>query len=265
MKTTSLLVVFAAIAFAAPGAVIAQSVYTHSHHRVPEGQQEAAAEWYNRVLGGEPGEIGPGPGVRHHNGFVGSMPNEGMAGDGAESVIDHIGIGVPDVRAAVEVIREIGGEIRTEPQEGVTAALISHVTDPWGGRFELLEDPVYTGVNHIHLYAADADGMRDWFLDVFGGELNEERGRGRFHTILYGDVWVHVSQAADDDPRMGSRYRATDHIGFRVPSLDEFRARLLASGYEPYLERPNPPGADLMFLEGPEGLHIEMTEPAPSR
>ena len=128
MKMTSQFVVLAAIAIASPGAVMAQSVYTHSHHRVPEGQLEAAAEWYNRVLGGEPGEIGPGPGIRHHNGFVGSMPNEGMAGDGAESVIDHIGIGVPDVRAAVEVIREIGGEIRTEPQEGVTAALISRMT-----------------------------------------------------------------------------------------------------------------------------------------
>ena len=264
MKTTSILVV-AAMVLAASGAAMAQSVYTHSHHRVPEGQLEAAAEWYNRVFGGEPGEIGPGPGVRYHNGFVGSMPNEGMAGDGAESVIDHIGISVPDVRVAVEVIREIGGEIRTEPQEGVTAALISHVTDPWGGRFELLEDPVYTGVNHIHLYAADADAMKDWFLEVFGGEYNEERGRGRFHTILYDDVWVHVTQTAEDDQRMGSRYRATDHIGFRVPSLDEFRAKLLTSGYEPYLERPNPPRADLMFLEGPEGLHIEMTEPVRSR
>ena len=26
----------------------------------------------------------------------------------------------------------------------------------------------------------------------------------------------------------------------------------------------NPPGADLMFFEGPDGLHVEMTEPIPS-
>ena len=42
---------------------------------------------------------------------------------------------------------------------------------------------------------------------------------------------------------------------------DAFRETLQASGYEPYLERPNPPGADLMFFEGPDGLHVEMTEP----
>ena len=172
-------------------------------------------------------------------------------------------VNVGPTRAAVELIRDIGGEIRTEPQTGVTAYLISHVTDPWGGRFELLEDPVYTGINHIHLFASDADAMSDWFLEVFGGEYDEERGQGNFHTILYGSVWVHITQVADDDQRAPSRYRATDHIGFRVPSLDAFRLKLMASGYEPYLERPNPPRADLMFFEGPEGLHVEMTEPAP--
>ena len=252
----------AVLALSAPGLVLAQSVFTHAHYRVPEGQQAEAAEWYNRVLGGEPGEIGPGPGVRHYNGFVGTMANEGMAGDGAVNVLDHVGISVPDVRAAVELIREIGGEIRTEPQVGVTAALIAHVTDPWGGRFELLEDPEYLGINHAHIFASDADATRDWFLQVFGGELNEERGQGRFHTILYDNVWVHVTQAPEDDPRMSSRFRAADHIGFRVPSLDAFRDTLRASGYEPYLERPNPPGADLMFFEGPDGLHVEMTEPS---
>ena len=252
----------AVLSLSAPGfGLCQQSVFTHVHLRVPEGQQAAAAEWYNRVLGGEPGEIGPGPGVRHHNGFIGTMPNEGMAEGGG--VIDHVGVSVDDVRAAVELIREIGGEIRTEPQEGVTAPLIAHVTDPWGGRFELLEDPVYTGINHAHLFASDADSMREWFLQVYGGEYDEERGQGRFHAILYGDVWIHITQAAEDDRRAPSRSRATDHIGFRVPSLDEFRGTLRASGYEPYLERPNPPGADLMFLEGPDGVHIEMTEPAP--
>jgi catechol 2,3-dioxygenase-like lactoylglutathione lyase family enzyme len=252
-----------AMACLAPGLALSQSVFTHSHLRVPEGQQAEAAQWYHAVLGGEPGETGPGPGVRYPNGFVGTMPNEGMAGDGAESVIDHVGISVPDVRATVELIRELGGEIRTEPQTGITAYLISHVTDPWGGRFELLEDPVYTGINHVHLYAADADVMRDWFLEVFGGEYDEERGRDNFDAILYGSMWIHISQAADGDRRTSSRYRATDHIGFRVPSLDQFRDTLQASGYEPYLERPNPPGADLMFFEGPGGLHVEMTEPAP--
>jgi catechol 2,3-dioxygenase-like lactoylglutathione lyase family enzyme len=258
------LILLIATAVLAPGISWSQSVFTHAHLRVPEGQQAQAATWYHRVLGGDPGELGPGPGIRHHNGFVGTMPNEGMAGDSGESVLDHIGISVGDVRATVELARELGAEIRTEPRTGITAPVIAHITDPWGGRFELMQDPIYTGVNHVHLYTADADAMRDWFLTVFGGEYDADRGQGRFHNILYDSgVWVLISQAPAGEQRMASRYRAADHIGFRVPSLDDFRAKLLASGYAPYLERPNPPGADLLFLEGPDGLHIEMTEPAP--
>ena len=45
-----------------------------------------------------------------------------------------------------------------------------------------------------------------------------------------------------------------------MKSLGEFRTKLLASGYEPYLERPNPPGSDLMFFVGPEGIHFEIME-----
>jgi catechol 2,3-dioxygenase-like lactoylglutathione lyase family enzyme len=249
----------AAIAFLTPGFALAQSEFYHAHNRVPREQQADVAEWYHQVLGGEPGELGPGPGIRHHNGFVGSYPNNGMADDGAVSVIDHVGIGVSDVAATVELARELGAQIRTEPRQGVTAPVIAHITDPWGGRFELLQDDVYTGINHIHIYASDADAMRDWLLEVFGGEYDEARGQGRFHAILYGTVWFLISQA--EDQRYASRYRTTDHIGFRVPSLDETWEASTATGYEPYLRRANPPGGDLMFIEGPDGLHIELTEP----
>jgi catechol 2,3-dioxygenase-like lactoylglutathione lyase family enzyme len=244
----------AVLALSAPAVTMAQSVFTHAHMRVPEGQQAAAADWYHEVLGGELAEIGPGPIIRHHNGFVGTMANEGPAGDGAESVIDHVGIAVADVRAAVRT------EPRTAPVPG--DPLIAHLTDPWGGRFELVEETGWPpGIHHIHLYASDAEVMRDWFLSVFGGE--NDTTPLPFKRIRYDDIWIVISQAADDDRRESSRFRVTDHIGFRVPSLDAFRDTLAASGYEPYLERPNPPGADLMFFEGPDGLHVEMTEPAP--
>lgn len=251
----------AVAAFVAPGFAFAQSIFTHAHMRVAEGQQAEAAEWYQSIFGGEVGEIGPGPVARYENGFVGTMANEGRPGDGAQSVLDHIGMGVPDVRAAVELVRASGGEIRTEPQKaGPNGPMIAHVTDLWGGRFELVEEGAAPAIHHVHLFASNADAMRDWFLEVFGGEHDSEAGTP-FHRVVYDNIWVHITQAADDDPRHASRYRAADHIGFRVPSLDAFRQALAQSGYTPYLERPNPPGADLMFFEGPDGLHVEMTEP----
>ena len=106
----------ASLALLAPGYTLAQSEFYHAHNRVPADKQAEAAQWYHQVLGGEPGELGPGPGIRHHNGFIGTYPNNGMAGDGAVSVLDHVGVGVPDVAATVELARELGAEIRTEPQ-----------------------------------------------------------------------------------------------------------------------------------------------------
>jgi len=104
--------------------------------------------------------------------------------------------------------------------------------------------------------------MRDWFLQVFGGENIPARGKGIFHTILYGDLWVHVSNPPEGASVAPSRGRAIDHMGFKVDSIDEFRVTLLQSGYAPYEERGTAPERRLMFFEGPEGLHFEIEQDA---
>ena len=243
--------------FSLPGAALAQATFTHVHMRVPDTAEAAA--WHQALLGGEIVSRGPGQAVVHRNGMVMTMEAEGETPPSQGGVIDHFGIAVDDVAATVARARDMGAQIRTEPQVGVTASTIAFIEDPWGTRMELLEDPVYTGVNHVHIMASDADGVHEWFLELFGGEDIPARGKGRFHTILYGDLWVHISQPADGVPAP-SRFRSIDHVGFRVPSLQAFGEALEASGYTPYLVRPNPPGSDLMFFEGPEGIHFEITE-----
>ena len=243
--------------FLLPGSALAQTTFTHVHMRVPDTAEAAA--WHQALLGGEIVSRGPGQAVLHRNGMVMTMVAEGETPRSEGGVIDHFGIAVEDVAATVARAREMGAQIRTEPQVGVTASTIAFIEDPWGTRIELLEDPVYTGVNHLHMMASDADAVHDWFLQMFGGEDIPARGKGRFHTILYGDLWVHISQPAQGVPAP-SRFRSIDHIGFRVPSLQTFGEALEASGYPPYLVRPNPPGSDLMFFEGPEGIHFEITE-----
>jgi catechol 2,3-dioxygenase-like lactoylglutathione lyase family enzyme len=240
-----------------PGSALAQTTFTHVHMRVPDTAEAAA--WHQALLGGEVVDRGPGQAVLHPNGLVMTMQTEGDTLPSEGGVIDHFGIAVEDVAATVARAREMGAQIRTEPQVGVTASTIAFIEDPWGTRMELLEDPVYTGVNHVHMMASDPDGVHDWFLEMFGGEDIPARGKGQFHTILYGDLWIHISQPAEGVPAP-SRFRSIDHIGFRVPSLQAFGDALDASGYTPYLVRPNPPGSDLMFFEGPEGIHFEIAE-----
>ena len=240
-----------------PNSALAQTTFTHVHMRVPDTAEAAA--WHQALLGGEVVDRGPGQAVLHRNGLVMTMLAEGETPPSEGGVIDHFGIAVEDVAATVARARDMGAQIRDEPRVGVTASTIAFIEDPWGTRMELLEDPVYTGVNHVHMMASDADGVHEWFLEIFGGEDIPARGKGQFHTILYGDLWVHISEPAEGVPAP-SRFRSIDHIGFRVPSLQAFGEVLEASGYKPYMVRPNPPGSDLMFFEGPEGIHFEITE-----
>ena len=157
-----------ASAFLLPWIASAESTFTHVHIRVPD--TAAAAAWHEELMGGEVRPGGPGPFIHYSNGFVGTMSNDGeVAPPSDEGVIDHFGIAVADVPATVTKARDMGAQVMTEPQEGITAPVIAFIEDPWGVRIELVEDPVYSGVNHIHLFAADPDAVRDWFLAVFGG------------------------------------------------------------------------------------------------
>ena len=109
------------------------------------------------------------------------------------------------------------------------------------------------------MMASDADAVHDWFLQMFGGEDIPARGKGRFIPSCMATSGS-TSRSLRRVVPAPSRFRSIDHIGFRVPSLQTFGEALEASGYTPYLVRPNPPGSDLMFFEGPEGIHFEITE-----
>jgi len=241
-----------------PGLAPAQSTFTHIHMRVSD--TEVAASWYRNLLGGEVTRGGPGPSIRQVNGVIGTMPNEGNAGASRGGAIDHFGFGVADVEAAVERARRMGARIDEEPRVGITAPMIAFIEDPWGARVELMQDPEYTRINHVHLMVDDKDEVRDWFLDIFGGEFVPDQGGDNFHCILYDDLWVQITEVPAGE-RAPSRGRSLDHMGFRIAeALPDFAARIEATGYPPYLIRPNPPGSDLLFFEGPGGVHFEVVQ-----
>ena len=247
-----------------PGLALGQSTFTHVHLRAPDAW--AAAHWYHTLVGGElrvGGERGMGA-ARQPNGNIATMFNEpdgSSAPTNVGSVIDHFSVYVDDVDAAVEQARSMGATIDTEPQEGVTVSRIAYIVDPWGTRMEFLEDPDSSGIGHVHVLVTDRDDVRDWFLEIFGGEYDSGRGGDRYHAISYGDVWVHITEVEEE--MAPSRTRSIDHFGFRIAEeLQAFAERIEATGYPPYLIRPNPPGSDLLWFEGPGGIHIEISSSA---
>ncbi len=251
---------FALASVVLPGLAVAQS-FTHVHLRTPD--PAAAAEWYHTLVGGDlrPSAGGMGS-VRQAHGSISTMLDDAEARPSGGSVIDHFGFAVADVPAMVEKARVMGAQVISEPHPGTTSSTIAMIQDPWGTRVELLEDAEFTGFSHVHMVTEDVEVLRDWMLEVFGGDYDPERGGGRIHAIRYDGIWVYLSEAREGST-VPSRGRSLDHIGFSVTDMDATVATIEASGYEPYVIRPSRPGGTtlLMFVEGANGVHFEIAEP----
>jgi hypothetical protein len=110
------------------------------------------------------------------------------------------------------------------------------------------------------MITSGAHELRDWFLEVFEDAIYDpDRAGEPTLAVLLDGIWIYISEARNG-ATAPSRGRTLDHMGLRVDSLQALRGTLETTGVEPYLLRPNPPGSDLMFLEGPGGIHFEISE-----
>jgi len=175
---------------------------------------------------------------------------EGTAG----SVVNHIGMRVRDLKAAVVKCRAAGAEIESEN------AKQAMVIAPDRIRVELtFDDTLTTAVanHHIHLYGSDPDEMRKWYADTFGATPGT---RGPFKAADLPGVNLTFSQ--NDAALAGTEGRALDHIGFEVHDLEAFTHRLEENGLKlavPYKQVPSL-GIAIAFVRDPWGTYIELTE-----
>ena len=253
---STVLVAFVIGAFLLPIGASAQT-FTHVHLRVPDTNE--AAEWYQTLFGGElrPGGMAS---ARYDNGFIGTMLDESNAASSEGSVIDHFGFSVDDIAAKLEQAKGLGATVVSEPADAFTAPTVAMIRDPWGTKVQLIDDPDYAGLHHVHMFTEDPESLRDWFLDVLGGEY-QEPDDAPVHSIRYDGIFVNISQS--DGARAPSRGRSLDHLGFRIDDMDAFVEKIKSTGYEPHEMRPANPTSTtlLMFFEGADGIHFEIAEP----
>ena len=109
------------------------------------------------------------------------------------SVIDHLGFSVADLDAVLSDLESARASV-TSPRRDVDGLFpLAFVEDPWGVRFEVLEDPQHLRFHHIHLRSPEPEATRQWYLDQFRGVRIPLRGR--LDGILYpGNVWVLVTE-----------------------------------------------------------------------
>ncbi len=172
----------------------------------------------------------------------------------AGSVVNHIGLRVRDLKAAVSKCKAAGAEIESEN------AKQAMVIAPDRIRVELtFDDTLTTPVanHHIHLYGPDPNQMRNWYSDYFGATPGM---RGPFQAADLPGVNLSFSQT--DSVLAGTEGRALDHIGFEVHDLEAFTHQLELNGLKlavPYRQVPSL-GIAIAFVRDPWGTYIELTE-----
>lgn len=243
-------------AVAEPESSAPRAIFHHVHQIASD--PAAANDWYLKHLGGTPTKVGPFPAVAYGDtNFLFFKGKEGFAGSAGSSV-DHTGFSCKDINAKMKELADAGVEIVAGiEQEGPIK--YAFVKDPWGTLIEILEDPEIDGFHHIHLATTDPQTTLNWYVNAFGGEIT--KFAGIVPGIRYGDAWVLVKKVAEQPaPTKG---RSIDHVSWGFFDLDAAAVDLKAKGVKFASEPIAFGGGKIAFIEGPDGVRIELVGPGP--
>jgi catechol 2,3-dioxygenase-like lactoylglutathione lyase family enzyme len=233
LVTAVLLTSFAVAASAGHAAAqIAALPYDHVHLAAPD--QAKAVEWYQKMFGGQTTPEGKDRLLFGKTRFI-WLKSE-TAQPSANTAIDHIGLSFADLDAKMKELEAAGVKIVTPVRDVQGLFKLGFIEDPWGVKIEVVQDPETLGFHHVHLRAPDPDASLAWYKARFGGET--AKLKGRIDGLKYGDVWV-LAAKGDATPSVG---HAIDHVGWRVPDLDQTLAALKAR--------------DIKILQGPTALTL---------
>lgn len=182
----------------------------------------------------------------------------------AGAVVDHFGFFVKDFAASVARWKAAG--IAMQPTENPNEL---YLLAPDGVRVEVYGEPSLPqpmAMTHVHYYLQDPSAVQAWYVNVLGANPSWRPcvaclARPRMYQTA--DIGpVNLTLTPSDQPRLPTRGRTLDHVGFDVANLDAFVRHLDAVGVA--LEEPvrTVPGTHLKiaFLTDPWGTRIELTE-----
>lgn len=122
--------------------------------------------------------------------------------------------------------------------------------------------------DHIHLFTRDPEATAAFYERMFGAEVirTMPQGKPRIDLKLGGANIFILDVSGDPKATAGPAHphQGLDHFGLEVKNIDAVCTELKAKGAvftrEPVTIRP---GTRIAFLEGPEGVSIELLERTP--
>jgi catechol 2,3-dioxygenase-like lactoylglutathione lyase family enzyme len=234
-------------AFAAP--TVTSVGYHNVHLRVAD--PAAASQWYIQHLGATkapaPFSVAFG---RTLIAFVRTDAPQPSAG----SVIDHIGLSYPDLRAKLKEFEAGGAKVLTPLADAPGLFTFGYIEDPWGVKIEVMQDRELLGFHHVHLRVTDPAATLQWFQDRFGGE----RGKlgGIVDGVRYGGIWLFAARSPEAPAP--SAMRAIMNLALEVPDVDAAAAALRAAGVRNVGDPGTAGPVRYAFFEDPNGVRVEI-------
>ena len=119
--------------------------------------------------------------------------------------------------------------------------------------------------DHIHVFTRDPEGTAKWYEKMFGAEVirTAPGGKPRIDLKLGGaNIFIlDVSGDAKAVASAGHPHTGLDHFGLEVKAIDKVCDDLKAKGAV-FTRGPETirPGTRIAFLNGPDGVSIELLE-----
>ncbi len=241
-------------------ATLSATPYDHIHLAADNAFE--AAQWYAKHFGGTPTRFRDSsdtslPIDRVKMGdiyviFYERDPGEGSVGSG----VDHIGFSLPNLAEVFGAAVADGGTALGELR-AFNGMALGFIEDPWGTKIELIDDAELRGAHHIHLSTPDPAATLAWYQDTFKGE--SAQFGGALPGVHFGNIWVLAAQVQGEiAPTIG---RSMDHLGWSFPDLDAAAVEMKAKGVVFSAEPRDFRGIRISFVEGPDGVRIEVVQP----
>jgi catechol 2,3-dioxygenase-like lactoylglutathione lyase family enzyme len=224
----------------------------HLHLNVHD--MDAQKEFWVKQMGATPVTVA-GVQIMKIPGVLIFLKKADPTGGTEESVVQHVGFKVRDLKAYNKNIRAAGFSVE-DSANGVQ----SMVMGPDKVKIELTEDTKMTEpiVNHhIHFYTKNVDETKAWYVKTFGAIGGR---RGKFEAAdLPG---VNLTFAVAEGSSLPTKGRSLDHIGFEVKNLEAFCKKLETSGVKFDVAYRKVPalGITIAFFTDPFGTYVELTE-----
>lgn len=244
----------------------------YGHHHLTVTNVEAHRKFWGEALGGTPARLGTGDAVVFTNVIV--LFRQGAPTGGSKGTsVNHVGLGVPDIRAAMARLAAAGYPAVTREELPATQEVkdglafianqntsVAYVMAPDEVKVELVEVKTQTtpvALHHIHYYTPQVEAMKAWYVQHLGAKGGM---RGSFQAADLPGVNLTFSPAPDGV--VPTRGRSFDHVGYEVKDLEAFCRKLEAAGVKfdrPYTKNAAL-GLGLAFFTDPFGTYVELTE-----